>query len=374
MIRRRRNLAPGATLLELTFTLVVMAILMGAMTSAVLVASRAAPPASDPVVAALAAGTELDTLADDLRYATAFAVLQPNAVQFTVPDRTQDAAPEEIRYEWSGTPGDPLRRRVNGGAWSIVVPKVGTLALSYNTKPVNTTSTVTTTVTSPEVQFAYFNGWPGVSPTYSSLAVGPTTYGGEYFLIDQGLFPADAQNIKVSRVQLLFQKTLVLGSVSVGIHPVAAAGSPVPAASPLGSTASVSYLSLPASFAWVDVALPSDVVIPDASAGYVIVVKGSLLNTANWRMYSSSSAPKDAAPTAIWTTDGGGSWQPNKSSQFRNDFPFYVYGTYESQTTQEVTTTTYFLRSVGVTLRVAGSSGPPIATAVQVYAQPQVTP
>lgn len=374
MLRVRRHHVRGATLLELTITVGVMAILIGAMASAVLVASRAAPPADDPIVAALTAGGELDTIAEDLRYATTFSVMQPSAVQFTVPDRTQDGGPEDIRYEWSGTPGDPLRRQVNGGTWLVVIPSVGELSFRYNTKSVSTTSTVKTTTTSSELQFSYFNGWSGVSPSYNSIAVGPTTYGAEYFVIDQVAFPVDAHNVKITRVQLVFQKTLMPGALSVGIHPVAAVGSPVPAANPLGTAATVSYLSLPASFAWVDITMPSNVVIPDTSVGYAIVVKGSLLNTAYWRILSSSSAPPDDPPTALWTTDDGASWSPSQSYQHRNDFPFYVYGTYDSETTQNVTTSIHSLRSVGITLRAAGSTGPPVATAVQIYSQPQVTP
>ena len=47
-IRRRR--AAAFTLLELVLAMAIMAILMGAMTSAVLIASRAVPPTDDPIV------------------------------------------------------------------------------------------------------------------------------------------------------------------------------------------------------------------------------------------------------------------------------------------------------------------------------------
>jgi hypothetical protein len=352
----------------------IMTILMGGMTSAVLIASRAVPPANDPIVATLAAGSEVDTLADDLRYATVFAVLQPHVVQFTVPDRTGDGSPEEIRYEWSGVPGEPLRRQMNGGAWAVVVPSVQSLALSYNTKAVSTTSKVTTTTTTPEMLFSFFNGWPGVSATYSSNALGPTTWGTEFFTIDQVSLPSDAKNVRISRVQLMLQKVAASGSITVGIHLPVGAGNPEPAASPIGTSATVALSSLPATFGWVDITMPPDVVVPDLIRECVIVAKGTATNAAYWRMFTSTSAPKDSTPTGLWTTDSGSTWQPAKNSQYKNDFPFYAYGTYQVDSTQDVTTTTYYLRSVGIALQVAGTTGPLIATAVEVYSQPQVTP
>jgi prepilin-type N-terminal cleavage/methylation domain-containing protein len=371
---RHRHRAAGFTLLELTVALTVMAILMGAMTSAVLIASRAVPTSNDPVVATLAAGSEVDALADDLRYATAFAVLQPHVVQFSVPDRTGDGSPEEIRYEWSGTPGEALRQQMNGGAWADVVPSVQSLALNYNTKTVTTISEVPGTTTSPEMVFSYFNGWPGVSPTYSSVALTPTAWGAEFFTIDQVSFPPDAQNVRISRVQLMLQKVAASGSITVGIHAPAAAGSPQPGPNPLGTPATVPVSSLPVTFGWVDIAMPPDVIVPNSSTQLVIVVKGTVTNAACWRMFTSTSAPKDSSPTGLLTTDGGSSWQPNKSAQYKNDYPFYAYGTYQVDSTQEVTTTTYYLRSVGISLRVAGATGPLIGTAVEVYTQPRVTP
>jgi prepilin-type N-terminal cleavage/methylation domain-containing protein len=373
VVNRRRHGAAGFTLVELLVAMTVMAILMGALTSAVLIASRAVPAANDPVVATLAAGSEVDTLADDLRYATVFTVLQPHAVQFTVPDRTGDASPEDIRYEWSGVPGEPLRRQMNGGAWVVVVPNVQSLALSYNTKAVTTTSEVTATITSPETLFSYFNGWAGVTPTYNSHPLGPATWGTEFFTIDQASFPPNSKNIKISRVQLMLQKVAASGSITVGIHQPAASGSPEPAANPIGSVATVPVSSLPATFGWVDINMPADVLV-GSSIQLVVVAKGTVTNAAYWRNFSSTAAPKDSTPTGLWTTDGGASWQPKTNSRYQNDHPFYAYGTYEIETTEEVTTATYYLRSVGIALQATGTSSPRIATAVEVYAQPQVTP
>ncbi len=374
MTHGRRHRAAGFTLAELVVAVTITAILMGAMTSAVFIASRAVPPANDPVVATLAAGSELDALADDLRYATVFAVLQPHVVQFTVPDRTGDGAPEDIRYEWSGVPGEPLRRQMNGGAWADVVASVQSLAFSYNTKAVSTTSKVTGTTTSPEVLLAFFDGWSGVSPIYNSIALGPTTWGTEFFTIDQVALPQNAHNIGISRVKLMLQRAALLGSITVGVYQPVSAGNPQPATSRIGTAATVAVSDLPAAYAWVDIAMPSDVVVPTLATEFVIVAKGTVLNAAYWRNLNSSAAPKDSTPTGLWSLDGGSTWQPKTTSRYQNDHPFYAYGTYQVDSTQDVTTTTYFLRSVGISLRVTGTSSPLVGTAVEVYSQPQVTP
>jgi prepilin-type N-terminal cleavage/methylation domain-containing protein len=374
-VSRPPHSSAGFTLVELIVALAIMMILMGALTSAILIATRAVPPANDPVVATLAAGSELDTLADDLRYATAFAVWQPRVVQFTVPDRTGDGSPEEIRCEWSGVPGDPLRRQMNGGAWAVLVPSVQSLVLSYNTKALTTTSTQTVTVTSPETLLSFFNGWSGVTPIYNSHILGAATWATEFFTIDQVTLPGNARNLRISRVQLMLQKVAATGSISVAIHLPTSAGNPQPAASPIGTAATVPVSSLPTSMGWVDIALPADVLLATPATQFVLVAKGSVANAAYCRNANSTSAPQDATPTALWTTDSGGTWQPTKTSdRYKNDHPFYAYGTYQYDTTQTVTSTTYYLRSVGIALQAAGTTSPLLATAVDIYAQPQVTP
>lgn len=376
--RRRARAAPCSpaafTLVEMLVALAVMAVVMGALTSAVVIGSRAVPKPGDPIAASIEAAAEVNALADDLRYATAFSAMQARAVEFTVPDRTGDSVAELLRYEWSGTAGDPLLRQMNGGAWASAIPSVTSFSLRYNTKSVTTTTQAPVIVTSPELQFSYFNGWLLVIPTYSSIAVGPTTYGAEFCTIDQVSFPADATNIRVTRVQLMLQKVATSGSLTVAVHKPAVAGSPEPLATPIGTPATVSVSSLPTSFAWFDVAMPSDVVLSKSDTELVVVVKGTVTNAAYWRMYTSTSAPKDNSPTAIWTTDGGATWNPNRSARYKNDYLFYIYGTYDTESVQDTSVTTHFMRSVGVSLQPAGAGATPVATAAPVYAQPQVNP
>ncbi|MDI1289673.1 MAG: prepilin-type N-terminal cleavage/methylation domain-containing protein [bacterium] len=363
------------TLVELVVAMGITSLLLVGMGSAIMMASRAMPPKIDPTSAALAAGSVANTLAEDLRHATAFSLRTATAVEFTVPDRTGDSTPEVIRYEWSGTPGAPLRKQFNGGAWTDVVSSIQSLALTYNSKTVSTTRDVTTTTTSPEYLFAFFNGWPSVAaPTNSNIPLTTVNWGAEFFTIDQTTIPNSAKNIRVTRVRLSLQQAATPGSVTVGIHRAVGGGNPNPAASPIGTPASVAIATIPATFGWVDFTMPADNVVAQLNKDFVIVVKSTVVSGTNvqWKMLSSTAAPKDSTPTGMWTSDSGGTWQPNNSSQYKNDNPFYAYGTYQTDSTASVTTTTYYLQTIGIAMQSMGSTGPKIATAAEVLAQPQV--
>lgn len=131
--RRRRFVRRGFTLVELVTSMTIMVILMGATTSVILVASHAMPGSGDPAQTKVAAMDVVDQIAGELFYATSITEETETAVTFTVADRGHGAAgPETIRYEWSGTPGDPLTRQYNGGTVVTVCADVQSLQLSYD--------------------------------------------------------------------------------------------------------------------------------------------------------------------------------------------------------------------------------------------------
>ncbi len=67
----------------------------------------------------------------DLSLATALSQQSAEAVTLVVPDRNGDGQPETIRYSWSGTPGDPLTRQVNGSPAAIIAEDVHLFSLTY---------------------------------------------------------------------------------------------------------------------------------------------------------------------------------------------------------------------------------------------------
>ena len=93
---------------------VAVSILLGGMGSAIFVTVRATRPGSMPANA-VHGSAAVEEMTSELRGAVSFSQRSATALQFTVADRDSDASAETIRYAWSGTPGDPLTREVNGG-------------------------------------------------------------------------------------------------------------------------------------------------------------------------------------------------------------------------------------------------------------------
>ncbi len=129
--RRRR----AFTLAELVVSMTIFTVLAGAMTSIVLVASRALPTGKDPLDKKTQAADLVERIAGDLVYATSIINSDAEAVSFTVSDRGHGAAgPETIGYDWSGTPGDPLQHAYNGVAGITVCEDVHDFSLEYTWK------------------------------------------------------------------------------------------------------------------------------------------------------------------------------------------------------------------------------------------------
>ena len=79
--------------------------------------------------------------ADELRYATIIIQQTPQILEFVVADRNADGTAEKIRYEWSGTAGDPLRKTINGGTSVDVLTSVNAFSVTFQQKSKTTTLT-----------------------------------------------------------------------------------------------------------------------------------------------------------------------------------------------------------------------------------------
>lgn len=127
----RPHISRGFTLIELVLSMSIMTLLVGAMVSAVIVALHALPDPNSPAEQTAAAVDAAEWIAADLATAKTITLADARAVEFTVPDRGHGASgAEAIRYEWSGTPGDPLSRTYNG-AKTTVCADVHAFSLTY---------------------------------------------------------------------------------------------------------------------------------------------------------------------------------------------------------------------------------------------------
>ena len=119
----------GFSLAELLVSLVIIAILMTAMGSVMVLSGHAVG-----LSAAHAGETRVDdvvaTIAAEQRLATRILERTARSITFVV-DRDHDGVSETVSYSWSGVPGDPLLRSSNGGVPVVLIPKVNRFNLSY---------------------------------------------------------------------------------------------------------------------------------------------------------------------------------------------------------------------------------------------------
>lgn len=114
-IDSRRPTHRGFTFVELIVAVGISSVLLIALSSVVLLASRSIPSSASAVGRVFDATMVMGDLRTELLSAERILELTDRSIAFTVPDRDLDGWPEQIRYEWSGTPGDPLRWSTGGG-------------------------------------------------------------------------------------------------------------------------------------------------------------------------------------------------------------------------------------------------------------------
>src|SRR5262245_33250835 len=124
LIRRR-----GHTLMELVAAMVASGFLLAGMTSVMYLARQVAYTPSDALRRSQSADI-VGQICDELRYATVIVQQSSRILEFVVADRNADGTAEKIRYEWSGTVGDPLRKTINGGTAVDILPSVKSFGIA----------------------------------------------------------------------------------------------------------------------------------------------------------------------------------------------------------------------------------------------------
>jgi hypothetical protein len=361
------------TYMELAVAVAILAVIMVSLGSVIVAASKAMPAVT---ASSDSNSTGADAVADqmmaELRFATGISESTPTAVTFTVPDRNNDNVPETIRYAWSGVAGDPLTRAYNGGAPVAVVPGVSSLALQYLKHKYTSTTTGTTVVNSGEVQFSGFTSWSGITGTSSNGAASTTSWCAETFVIDRVAIPSDATRIAITRVSLKIKKPASgTAGCTVGIYLPSAAGSTIPASTPIGSICTIPDTALTTAFAWVDSTFTDVAWANPSQTTMIILVKGvASTTTASIQYLNAAAAPTDNS-VFRWTTNSGTSWQPT-SGLNANDAVYAVYGTYQRNVTSTISVDTYTLGSVALMLQPSALSSPRIDTAIEVLNEPSI--
>lgn len=353
MTRTRKNEPRTFTLVELILSTAIMSILMAGLASAILIASHALPSRNTPTDALLKASDVAERMAGELYCALTFTERTGTSLEFTLADRDADLAPETIRYAWSGTAGDPLTRRYNGGAVAHVLDDVQEFALSYDLKTVIEQPDPVTNQ-SPEHVLSSYD-----TPTDpADFAITDKLWIGQYFV---PALPADTIEWEVTRVT--FQARIHganKGITAVQLRP--------PGAGMLPSTTVLEQAlmyesSLGPSYSWEEFSF-SNVSGLSPTEGLCLVLA---LNKKEADL-ADIQYDNNGGSGLLTTSNGGGSWVHDGSASMM----YYVYGTATTLTTPDPVTREW-LRQVGIAVRVGSEPSARVETSTQILNVPEVS-
>jgi hypothetical protein len=295
-------------------SLAVVAVLIGGMGSAVVLASRALPHAQNPAAVTVASAEALHQLRDDLRAATQLLNRTASSVTINLPDRDGDGRPEVITYAWAGTPGDPLTRAVNGSVARPVLGRVASLVLAYDTVPQTTILPGPPNPPSEEQLFSLYEAeWPG------SHNLKATDWIGIEIAPD---LPREAMRWRITRAHFSGAVQGGTGSVAsfelrrwVGAEP--------------GDTViervEVAESALDRSFAWREVRFDADVTFDAAQTAALVLANHGGGDAGKWQYDDVGPSPR----TAYFTVDQAATWEPDDGDD-NDHLLHYVYGSYDT--------------------------------------------
>lgn len=347
--RRRR----GLTLVEVTLTTAVMAVLVGGMASAVLITATALPDDQDPVIGITDGAAAVSGIATDVYGAVSFTERSTQAVTFTVADRDGNGTAETIRYAWSGVAGDPLTRAYNGGPASTAAPDVYNFQLTYDLKSV-TEQPPPTNVEGP-VTLLVGHTTPS-NPADFPLT--DTAWIGQYFL---PVFPAGAVAWKVTSVSFMAQSHGPKNGVTAVQLRLPVSGG-LPGATVLEETtmneADLVSTYTPQVFAFTQASGLS----PSRGLCLVLARQVKDANLADIQYDASGGTGR------VTTANAGGSWsRDNKTAM-----TYSVYGTVTT-TQASAPITRQWVRAVRIVLQVGAGGLTRLETSTPVLNTPEVT-
>ena len=349
---RSRSCRQAFTLAELAVTILVMSVIVSALASSLVLATRAIPTGNDPLAQSLSAAESLDQIGQDLYGAISFSERSATGVTFTVADRDNDANPETIRYAWSGIAGGALTRQVNAGAAAVLLGSVESFALGYDYRTRSDPPPAQANE-SAETLLASYD--PAINQADFKLTA--TLNAGQYFL------PALAANVtswKVTRITIVARRlNQPNGITAVQLH-LPTAGN-LPGAGVLEEVlmdeSTLWWVYWFEDFSFTQVADLS----PRQGLCLTLTKAGGSGNLAD-------VAYDDVAGAGMLTSsDGGLSW----SFDARRSLRFFVYGTVTTMT-RPAAVQRWWLRAVAATLQVSADSATRVQSSIQILNQPEV--
>jgi len=348
----RAFIRPGFTLLELTMSLVVTAIILSALTSAMLLASQIIPNEDGPAEATLAANQIAQQIAGELYYAHTITDRSAHEVTFWVADRNGDLSPETIHYAWSGTPGDPLMRQYNGGDPAAVLDNVQHMDLTYIVQKI-TEEIPSLPNETGELELSSYEDLDKLA----DAKISNNNWLGQCF---QPVLPPDILTWRITRFRVLARKVGGPKGVSM-VQLFPGDGSGKPTGSMLAETP-MYEADLTAEYTWQEVSFANTPWMEPSQELCVVI-----------RQIGKGSSPAEiniddqGAAGLVQSRDEGASW----TRDTRRSLLYHAYGTMTA-IAPPVIDERYVLIGAQITLE-AGANPPARAlTSVEVLNQPEV--
>jgi prepilin-type N-terminal cleavage/methylation domain-containing protein len=248
------------TLLEMVMSMAVLAVILGAVGSAMFLSSQIVPRDGDAFGGTLRAREAARRIADELSMATQIIEATDKAITFDVPDRDMDGADERIAFSWSGTPGDPITMTMNGST-SILEGDARKLELAYRRETRSTESLGTATESLTDELLASWSGTTNstviVRTTLTpSLGVTPRSTGG-------------ATHYRVTSVRLWLRQVGSPDSLlGVQLRSPTATGAP---SATILADATIAESALPVSPGWVTISFTGTTATPIDTATWIVL-------------------------------------------------------------------------------------------------------
>ena len=333
-------------------SLVVTAIILGALTSAMLLASQIIPNEDGRAEATIAANEITQQFAGELYYAHTVTERSTREVTFWVADRGGDVTPETIRYAWSGDPGDPLTRRYNDGDPAAVLDNVEHMDLTYEIREI-TEEIPSQPNESAEMELSGYEDLDKLA----DFRVTISNWIGQCFL---PVLPPDVLSWRITRVRLQAQRTGGGGGVSmVQLRP--ADGNDRPSSTVLAAVPMYES-DLAKSYTWQELSF-SNAPWMDPSQELCLVIsqigKGGGSAEINYDNQGGSGL--------VRTTDGGATWTRDTGRSVL----YHAYGTMTT-VAPPIIEKRYLLTGARITLEVGSSPPARVLTSTEILNQPEV--
>lgn len=327
----------------------VTAILLAAIGSTVVIATKALPKDNDALSSPMTAARVVDQMAGELESALLVVQQTPTSITFTVPPRNGDATPEKITYSWLGPSGAPLLRQYNSGPAVALIDSVDQFSLT----PIVATST---------------ESYPGVATEDTtdsllidnsstsgagSLNVNSSSWVGQLFASSS--WPAGVVGWRPTRVQYMGKQSGLIATTNILMALPLGNLTPGPFYAEQYSTSGTGLL---ASYGWQQYAFSTmDRLAPSAGICFVL----------QWAAGTPNSviAENNNLAGLVQSTNGGASWNYISNKALVSQ----LYGKLTRSSAPQYATSKY-LTALSITLRAGPGTNPAVTTTAQLLNSP----